>query len=183
MLWKRQNGRLVRVESEVGFGMGDKTKERVGKKPKKSKKSKRLEGEKVDEVKREVRVDELTSQTTQTISRSSTLTSQTLTVDEREVSELLWMLFQQLELDCNCELCRGTNGLSDEMVLKIPTQKDEKCKWGQTDCIICMGALRCEGNKRLSVLPCEHVIHEECLRPWLKVSKKCPCCSVEILIN
>ena len=49
---------------------------------------------------------------------------------------------------------------------------------GDEPCIVCQ--LDFEAEDSTIKLPCSHVFHVECLRPWLSRSKKCPYCSVEV---
>ncbi len=45
-------------------------------------------------------------------------------------------------------------------------------------CVVCQ--LEFEAEDSTTKLPCSHVFHVECLRPWLSRRKKCPYCLVEI---
>ena len=49
---------------------------------------------------------------------------------------------------------------------------------GDQPCIVCQ--LEFEAEDPAIKLPCSHVFHGECLRPWLSRSKKCPFCSQEV---
>jgi E3 ubiquitin-protein ligase BIG BROTHER-like protein len=49
---------------------------------------------------------------------------------------------------------------------------------GDDPCVVCQ--LEFEAEDSAIKLPCSHVFHVECLRPWLSRSKKCPYCSVEV---
>jgi hypothetical protein len=43
-------------------------------------------------------------------------------------------------------------------------------------CSICLEDMFEDGTLRASFLPCAHRFHDECIRPWLKKVRKCPCC-------
>ena len=45
-------------------------------------------------------------------------------------------------------------------------------------CIVCQ--LDFEAEDPVIKLPCSHVFHEECLRPWLSRKKNCPYCSKDV---
>ncbi|KAI9253490.1 hypothetical protein BDA99DRAFT_443493, partial [Phascolomyces articulosus] len=42
----------------------------------------------------------------------------------------------------------------------------------QTDCAVCKDEF--EGTEQVIELPCAHVFHEDCIKPWLKVNGTCP---------
>lgn len=58
-----------------------------------------------------------------------------------------------------------------------------KCKWKKgenwdDECAICLGTYA-EGDD-LSLLPCSHRMHTECLTPWLKQTNSCPLCRFQL---
>ncbi|KAI8390180.1 hypothetical protein BD560DRAFT_3015 [Blakeslea trispora] len=44
------------------------------------------------------------------------------------------------------------------------------------NCIICFGSLLSDQNDSAAAAPCGHVFHNNCIRPWINQSKKCPLC-------
>jgi hypothetical protein len=73
--------------------------------------------------------------------------------------------------------------LTEEEYNNIETQKysteekciDEECKM----CIICNDEFK--EDDIVKITKCKHVLHDECLKPWLlKESKKCPVCRMEL---
>ncbi|KAI8372638.1 hypothetical protein EDC96DRAFT_572853 [Choanephora cucurbitarum] len=44
------------------------------------------------------------------------------------------------------------------------------------NCIICFGSLLSDPNESAAAAPCGHVFHNNCIRPWINQSKKCPLC-------
>ncbi|KAI9488194.1 hypothetical protein BDB00DRAFT_884926 [Zychaea mexicana] len=47
----------------------------------------------------------------------------------------------------------------------------------QTDCAVCKDEF--EGAEQVVELPCAHVFHEDCIKPWLKVNGTCPVCNTQ----
>lgn len=71
--------------------------------------------------------------------------------------------------------------LTEEEYNNIETTKyneyenNEKCKM----CIICNDEFK--EDDIIKITKCKHVLHDECLKPWLlKESKKCPVCRMEL---
>ena len=57
----------------------------------------------------------------------------------------------------------------------IEYNSEEKCKM----CIICNDEFK--EDDIIKITQCKHVLHDECLKPWLlKESKKCPVCRMEL---
>jgi len=54
-------------------------------------------------------------------------------------------------------------------------------KMGKTrkDCTVCTNRFN-EGEK-IRLLPCKHIFHDGCLRPWLEQSTTCPNCRLDLL--
>ena len=49
---------------------------------------------------------------------------------------------------------------------------------GAEQCAVCR--LEFEVGDTLATLPCAHFFHAECVAPWLKTNKTCPCCKREL---
>ena len=49
---------------------------------------------------------------------------------------------------------------------------------GAEQCAVCR--LEYEVGDALAALPCAHHFHADCLAPWLRSNKTCPCCKREI---
>lgn len=45
-------------------------------------------------------------------------------------------------------------------------------------CSICYNQF--EKDEKILQLPCKHIFHKECIKPWLKKNKKCPNCRNDI---
>lgn len=55
----------------------------------------------------------------------------------------------------------------------------EACKnEDEEQCTVCR--VEYEENEQVTVLPCKHYYHSECIEQWLKNKKVCPQCNVEI---
>ncbi|KAF9121126.1 hypothetical protein BGW39_010830 [Mortierella sp. 14UC] len=67
----------------------------------------------------------------------------------------------------------GPVGATDEIINAIPkhTLSDEELE-AKTECSVCKDEFTKEDN--LLQLPCKHIFHEDCIKPWLKVSGTCP---------
>ena len=81
----------------------------------------------------------------------------------------------QLEEDAG-KVCKG---LTKEQIKNLPCVKYEKKKYSECyQCIICMDEFN-EGEK-VTLLPCDHIFHMECIEKWLLKEKTCPFCKSEI---
>jgi len=67
------------------------------------------------------------------------------------------------------------NGLGKNLIRKI-----KKMKIGHTkkDCTVCFEGF-CKGEI-IRKLPCGHIFHNKCIKPWLRVNIKCPNCRCNI---
>ncbi|KAF9912987.1 hypothetical protein BX616_010188 [Lobosporangium transversale] len=74
----------------------------------------------------------------------------------------------------------GPVGASDEIIDSIPhhTLTDEELE-AKTECSVCKDEFTKEDN--LLQLPCKHIFHEDCIKPWLKVSGTCPTCRFSLV--
>ncbi|KAI7816324.1 hypothetical protein BC939DRAFT_469498 [Gamsiella multidivaricata] len=74
----------------------------------------------------------------------------------------------------------GPVGATDEIIDNIPHHKltDEELE-AKTECSVCKDEFAKEDN--LLQLPCKHIFHEDCIKPWLKVSGTCPTCRFSLV--
>lgn len=77
-----------------------------------------------------------------------------------------------------------SKGLPDKIVASLQETTyaaADDSQQEQEQCTIC----RCEfeNGDRVKGLPCSHVFHPDCIIQWLKVSKMCPICNQEVIIQ
>ncbi|KAF9305702.1 hypothetical protein BGZ74_009250 [Mortierella antarctica] len=74
----------------------------------------------------------------------------------------------------------GPVGASDEAIDSIPhhTLTDEELA-ASTECSVCKDEFVKEDT--CLQLPCKHIFHDECIKPWLKTSATCPTCRFSLL--
>ncbi|KAG0320451.1 hypothetical protein BGZ97_000163 [Linnemannia gamsii] len=74
----------------------------------------------------------------------------------------------------------GPVGATDEIINAIPHHNltDEELE-AKTECSVCKDEFAKEDN--LLQLPCKHIFHEDCIKPWLKVSGTCPTCRFSLV--
>ncbi|KAF9357088.1 hypothetical protein BGX26_004262 [Mortierella sp. AD094] len=74
----------------------------------------------------------------------------------------------------------GPVGATDEIIDNIPHHKltSEELE-AKTECSVCKDEFNLEDN--LLQLPCKHIFHEDCIKPWLKVSGTCPTCRFSLV--
>ncbi|KAK3835883.1 MAG: hypothetical protein JOS17DRAFT_787969 [Linnemannia elongata] len=74
----------------------------------------------------------------------------------------------------------GPVGATDEIINDIPhhTLTDEELE-AKIECSVCKDEFAKEDN--LLQLPCKHIFHEDCIKPWLKVSATCPTCRFSLV--
>ncbi|KAF9973776.1 hypothetical protein BGZ73_002964 [Actinomortierella ambigua] len=74
----------------------------------------------------------------------------------------------------------GPIGATDETINKVPrhklTQEELDVK---LDCSVCKDEFTMDDS--LLQLECKHIFHEDCLKPWLKMSGTCPTCRFSII--
>ncbi|XP_077216732.1 RING/U-box superfamily protein [Tasmannia lanceolata] len=76
-----------------------------------------------------------------------------------------------MALQCRRFLDTVTGGSPEVLVGLVEGREGEEC-------VICREEL---GERReVCELPCEHMFHWECIRPWLKKANTCPCCRLEV---
>nr|XP_043620562.1 probable E3 ubiquitin-protein ligase RHY1A [Erigeron canadensis] len=51
----------------------------------------------------------------------------------------------------------------------------------QDDCAICLDQYK--ASEKISLLPCTHRFHSDCLLPWLESNAHCPCCRATIFCS
>ncbi|KAL9553055.1 hypothetical protein PS6_004153 [Mucor atramentarius] len=64
-----------------------------------------------------------------------------------------------------------------ESLQKRPLTDKEKSQ--ETDCAVCKDQF--ESHELVIELPCEHIFHDECIKPWLKLNSTCPVCRHSVL--
>ncbi|GAN03740.1 E3 ubiquitin-protein ligase RNF115-like [Mucor ambiguus] len=64
-----------------------------------------------------------------------------------------------------------------ESLQKRPLTDKEKSQ--ETDCAVCKDQF--ESQEQVIELPCEHIFHDECIKPWLKLNSTCPVCRRSVL--
>ncbi|CAO3607638.1 unnamed protein product [Mucor fragilis] len=57
-----------------------------------------------------------------------------------------------------------------EALQKRPLTDKEKSQ--ETDCAVCKDQF--ESQEQVIELPCEHIFHDDCIKPWLKLNSTCP---------
>jgi hypothetical protein len=74
---------------------------------------------------------------------------------------------------------RGAPPASKKVVENLPKVKVTKeAVEKKTQCSVCMVDL--EENEEVMKLPCEHVFHDGCIKPWLEIHNSCPVCRFEL---
>ncbi|KAK4509099.1 Transketolase [Mucor velutinosus] len=64
-----------------------------------------------------------------------------------------------------------------ESLQKRPLTDKEKSQ--EADCAVCKDQF--ESQEQVIELPCEHIFHDECIKPWLKLNSTCPVCRHSVL--
>ncbi|ORY97783.1 hypothetical protein BCR43DRAFT_523899 [Syncephalastrum racemosum] len=63
----------------------------------------------------------------------------------------------------------------EDVINKLPHRElTEKERESQTDCAVCKEEF--EIHETVTELPCAHLFHDDCIKPWLKVNGTCPVC-------
>jgi E3 ubiquitin-protein ligase RNF115/126 len=80
------------------------------------------------------------------------------------------------KLDKTLRQCRFSASLPAITIDGRETLYKTSVENGPVECVICMEAMTGQGE--LSLLPCGHVYHKECISRWEKESKsvRCPQC-------
>lgn len=68
-------------------------------------------------------------------------------------------------------------GLTKQQINRLPSQSLDETLAGDT-CPVCLEELAT--NNQVRRLPCLHVLHKECIDPWLKNNKECPICKFDV---
>ncbi|KAL4510678.1 hypothetical protein ABPG72_004832 [Tetrahymena utriculariae] len=93
----------------------------------------------------------------------------------RQYLEEIRVLERQLWDMQNRQIFKQKNGVSENIFDKITTMKIGNTS--QT-CSICYNGF--EKNEIIKKLPCKHIFHLSCIKPWLKKQKTCPNCRDDI---
>ncbi|KAI7901315.1 uncharacterized protein BX663DRAFT_104694 [Cokeromyces recurvatus] len=96
-------------------------------------------------------------------------------------------VFSQTALDnIITQLMEQTGGASapppaPDHVIESLTKRhlNEKEKSQETDCAVCKDQFGVE--EEVIELPCDHIFHDECIKPWLKLNSTCPVCRHSVL--
>ncbi|CAO3702851.1 unnamed protein product [Rhizopus stolonifer] len=68
----------------------------------------------------------------------------------------------------------------EQVIESLPKRElSEKEKSQEADCAVCKDTF--EITERVIQLPCEHIFHDDCIRPWLKLNSTCPVCRKSVL--
>jgi E3 ubiquitin-protein ligase BIG BROTHER and related proteins len=87
------------------------------------------------------------------------------------------MTYEQL-IELGEQIGTVSKGLLIEEVMKLPSVKLTTPK----TCSICLVTMN-PGDFATELHPCGHYYDFECIKTWLELSKKCPVCSQEVLID
>ncbi|ESQ40658.1 hypothetical protein EUTSA_v10015609mg [Eutrema salsugineum] len=71
-------------------------------------------------------------------------------------------------------------GLTEREFSQLPTIKFQH-SIEDKKCMICLSDYT--RGEKLTILPCTHKYHEDCIRPWLKKSKLCCVCQREVVVG
>ncbi|CEP10883.1 hypothetical protein [Parasitella parasitica] len=96
-------------------------------------------------------------------------------------------VFSQTALDnIITQLMEQTGGTSapppaPEQVIESLQKREltEQEKDREADCAVCKDQF--EPKEQVIQLPCEHIFHDECIKPWLKLNSTCPVCRHSVL--
>ncbi|KAL5727683.1 RING-type E3 ubiquitin transferase [Ranunculus cassubicifolius] len=90
------------------------------------------------------------------------------------------MTYEELQ-SLGDEIGAESRGLSDELLEYLPSYKYKTGffkKEKHEDCVICCMTYR--NREKLTMLPCQHQYHSDCIKKWLKINKACPVCNEEV---
>ena len=85
------------------------------------------------------------------------------------------------------EMEMKSNGLDPTELARLPTWKHKSTKpktepeakpEKDPDCNICLSDF--EAEQDISTIPCFHLFHTSCLKPWLENHRECPSCKHEV---
>ncbi|KAG0742071.1 hypothetical protein G6F57_010151 [Rhizopus arrhizus] len=68
----------------------------------------------------------------------------------------------------------------EQVIESLPKRElTEKEKSQEADCAVCKDAF--DVTEKVIQLPCEHIFHDDCIKPWLKLNSTCPVCRKSVL--
>ncbi|KAI8081887.1 uncharacterized protein B0P05DRAFT_452764, partial [Gilbertella persicaria] len=96
-------------------------------------------------------------------------------------------VFSQTALDnIITQLMEQTSGASapppapEQVIETLPKRPlTDKEKSQETDCAVCKDHF--ELDEQVIELPCQHIFHDDCIKPWLKLNGTCPVCRHSVL--
>lgn len=94
------------------------------------------------------------------------LTGEALSLAQRELTDADYETL--LALDDNVQPNRGA---SESLIAQLPTRV-LGAKDNADTCVICMEEMT--SGSSVTTLPCTHQFHDDCIRAWLVVNKRCP---------
>lgn len=87
------------------------------------------------------------------------------------------MTYEEL-LELQEKMGSVSKGLSEKQIGKLPTKIHKENEPEQL-CSVCY--YNAKEGEELTVLPCNHSFHTECIKEWLLKEKMCPMCKQEII--
>mmetsp|Transcript_17290 Transcript_17290/g.19483 ORF Transcript_17290/g.19483 Transcript_17290/m.19483 type:complete len:324 (-) Transcript_17290:210-1181(-) len=73
----------------------------------------------------------------------------------------------------------GTPPASKESVARLISRKvNDREVQEKEECSVCQSAY--ESRDDILEMPCKHIFHKECLKPWLNIHNSCPICRYEL---
>merc|ERR1712086_582601 len=68
----------------------------------------------------------------------------------------------------------------DDIVNELVEEDEEEEKEEGPECSICLGEYE-KGDALVSLNPCRHVFHEECISAWTNQNTRCPLCNIDLV--
>lgn len=87
------------------------------------------------------------------------------------------MTYEEL-LELEEKIGSVSKGLTEEQIQKLP-KKVYQLDQPEELCSVCY--YHAKENEEMTILPCKHTFHSECIKEWLRKEKMCPMCKQEII--